>query len=320
MVRAMWPVLSGHGTLSASRGRACPCPRRPRRPARRPAQARIVSAARNRTRSPTIWLWIALAASLLCWKFAGYSWPLCAIAVFALLAPLRGLIRGEPPHVCLGDALRDSLFDFRHHRDSRKPRRALGRRAQLVSDVRLVLRYGFVSACFLTVLRPPRGGVAPRATPRPTRRGCRKASADRVACASSDSRASRPGSFRPRCAARSSSARAAARFVELSHVIDHARRRARAPVVEPPLEPRAGCRVRREKQAVSAIPAASLNRRNSACSQLRFPATASTSSTHTTPQSRESAQRLGRQRRAGSDRSQGNVGGGSVGGRAAGLQ
>jgi uncharacterized membrane protein len=53
-----------------------------------------VSAAHN-ARLATIWLWVAVAASLLCWKFAGYSWLLCAVAVLALLAPLPGLIRGK---------------------------------------------------------------------------------------------------------------------------------------------------------------------------------------------------------------------------------
>jgi uncharacterized membrane protein len=52
-----------------------------------------VSAARN-ARLATLWLWVALAASLLCWTLAGYSWLLCAIAVVVLLAPLRGLARG----------------------------------------------------------------------------------------------------------------------------------------------------------------------------------------------------------------------------------
>lgn len=53
-----------------------------------------MSAARN-TRLATLWLWAAVAASLLCWQLAGYSWPLCAIAVLVLLAPLPGLVRGE---------------------------------------------------------------------------------------------------------------------------------------------------------------------------------------------------------------------------------
>jgi uncharacterized membrane protein len=52
-----------------------------------------LSAARK-ARLATIWLWAAVALSLLCWQLAGYSWPLCAIAVFALLAPLPGLVRG----------------------------------------------------------------------------------------------------------------------------------------------------------------------------------------------------------------------------------
>jgi uncharacterized membrane protein len=33
--------------------------------------------------------------SLACWYTAGYSWPLCAIAVLLLLAPLPGLVRGR---------------------------------------------------------------------------------------------------------------------------------------------------------------------------------------------------------------------------------
>ena len=48
----------------------------------------------RKARLATIWLWAALAASLLCWKLAGYSLPLCAIAVLALLAPFPGLVRG----------------------------------------------------------------------------------------------------------------------------------------------------------------------------------------------------------------------------------
>ena len=52
-----------------------------------------MSAARK-ARLATIWLWAAVALSLLFWKLAGYSWPLCAIAVLALLAPLPGLVRG----------------------------------------------------------------------------------------------------------------------------------------------------------------------------------------------------------------------------------
>jgi uncharacterized membrane protein len=43
----------------------------------------------------TFWLWLALAASLLAWALAGYSWVLCVIAVLPLLAPLRGLLRGN---------------------------------------------------------------------------------------------------------------------------------------------------------------------------------------------------------------------------------
>jgi uncharacterized membrane protein len=43
----------------------------------------------------TIWLWLAIAASLLAWSLAGYSWPICILAVLPLLAPLHGLVRGR---------------------------------------------------------------------------------------------------------------------------------------------------------------------------------------------------------------------------------
>ncbi len=43
----------------------------------------------------TIWLWSAVALSLLGWMAAGYSWPICLLAVLPLLAPLRGLIQGR---------------------------------------------------------------------------------------------------------------------------------------------------------------------------------------------------------------------------------
>ena len=46
-------------------------------------------------RALTVWLWLAVAASLLAWTLAGYSWLLCVIAVVPLLAPLRGLLRGN---------------------------------------------------------------------------------------------------------------------------------------------------------------------------------------------------------------------------------
>jgi len=47
------------------------------------------------SRTMTIWLWIAVAASLLAWILVGYPWPICVIAVLPLLAPLRGLLRGS---------------------------------------------------------------------------------------------------------------------------------------------------------------------------------------------------------------------------------
>ena len=46
-------------------------------------------------RSLTIWLWLAVALSLLAWMMAGYPWPICVLAVVPLLAPLNGLLRGR---------------------------------------------------------------------------------------------------------------------------------------------------------------------------------------------------------------------------------
>ena len=47
------------------------------------------------TRLLTVWLWIAVSASLLAWITVGYSWIVCLIAVLPLLAPLRGLMLGR---------------------------------------------------------------------------------------------------------------------------------------------------------------------------------------------------------------------------------
>jgi uncharacterized membrane protein len=47
------------------------------------------------SRTLTITLWAAVAVSLLAWILVGYPWPICAIAVLPLLAPLNGLVRGR---------------------------------------------------------------------------------------------------------------------------------------------------------------------------------------------------------------------------------
>jgi uncharacterized membrane protein len=46
-------------------------------------------------RSLTVWLWIAVVASLLAWMLAGYPWLICVAAALPLLAPLNGLVRGR---------------------------------------------------------------------------------------------------------------------------------------------------------------------------------------------------------------------------------
>ena len=47
------------------------------------------------SRAVTIWLWVAVALSLLAWILAGYPWLMCLIAVLPLLAPLNGLVRSK---------------------------------------------------------------------------------------------------------------------------------------------------------------------------------------------------------------------------------
>jgi uncharacterized membrane protein len=49
----------------------------------------------EKVRRATISLWVAVAASLLCWYTAGYPWLLCVVAAAPLLAPLPGLVRGR---------------------------------------------------------------------------------------------------------------------------------------------------------------------------------------------------------------------------------
>ena len=43
----------------------------------------------------TVWLWLAVALSLLAWMLVGYPWLICVIAVLPLLVPLKGLLRGS---------------------------------------------------------------------------------------------------------------------------------------------------------------------------------------------------------------------------------
>jgi uncharacterized membrane protein len=50
---------------------------------------------RSTAHALTIWLWLAIAASLLAWMTVGYPWLICVAAVLPLLAPLNGLVRGR---------------------------------------------------------------------------------------------------------------------------------------------------------------------------------------------------------------------------------
>jgi uncharacterized membrane protein len=47
------------------------------------------------TRWLTVWLWAAIALSLLAWMAVGYPWLICVLAILPLLAPLHGLLRGR---------------------------------------------------------------------------------------------------------------------------------------------------------------------------------------------------------------------------------
>jgi uncharacterized membrane protein len=49
----------------------------------------------DKLRLATVWLWAAVALSLLSWSLAGYPWLLCTLAALPLLAPLPGLARGR---------------------------------------------------------------------------------------------------------------------------------------------------------------------------------------------------------------------------------
>jgi len=49
----------------------------------------------SKARLLCIWLWVAVASSLLAWIAVGYSRTLCVAAVLPLLAPLKGLVRGH---------------------------------------------------------------------------------------------------------------------------------------------------------------------------------------------------------------------------------
>jgi uncharacterized membrane protein len=49
----------------------------------------------RKARLASIWLWAAVALSLISWQLVGYPWMLCLAAVVPLLAPLPGLIRGR---------------------------------------------------------------------------------------------------------------------------------------------------------------------------------------------------------------------------------
>ena len=48
-----------------------------------------------RARRWTVWLWLAIALTLVGWARAGYSWQLCLLAALPLAAPLPGLLRGR---------------------------------------------------------------------------------------------------------------------------------------------------------------------------------------------------------------------------------
>jgi uncharacterized membrane protein len=43
----------------------------------------------------TVWLWLAVALSMLAWMAVGYPWLICILAALPLLAPLRGLLLGR---------------------------------------------------------------------------------------------------------------------------------------------------------------------------------------------------------------------------------
>ena len=99
-------------------------------------------------RHAAVWLWAAVALSLMSWYTAGYPWRICALAVLLLLAPLRGLVRGHRYTYAWATLFAVPYLIFAVTELLVNPQGALGRCAQPVTGIRVVLRYGFVSACF----------------------------------------------------------------------------------------------------------------------------------------------------------------------------
>ncbi len=155
-----------------------------------------------------------------------------------------------------------------------------------------------------------------QATPRRVDRALRTASAGRAACASANTPRSRTA------AAVRAARRAAATLRSGPHRRAHAAGRRRRPRRASANHPSAMAALarrapRRRKSAGCRSSAASLNRRNSALSHAKSPATASTSSTHSSGAALESRERLGRQRQRPVQR---KIGRSFARGRAHGLQ
>ena len=90
----------------------------------------------DQTRHATVWLWAAVALSLLSWYTAGYPWPICALAVLPLLAPLHGLVRGRRYTYAWATLFAVPYLIFAVTELLVNPAGALGRCAQPVTGIR----------------------------------------------------------------------------------------------------------------------------------------------------------------------------------------
>ena len=305
--RAMWPALSGHGDAVRDRARTRArawAPASPRSPLDCSA-ALERRAATARARDD-----LALGRGRIESCCAGYSpaipgrsarSPCCA-----LLAPLRGLVRGRRYTYAWATLFADSLSDFRRHRAPGESRRALGGRAEPAPGLRAGSALWFCICVLLerianegngeAALRDERGLVELIENVEQRAQIARHALHQILECLGGELQAALRGA-QPQRLARGPPRRARARGRRRT------RRRASA---NPRAATRAGAAPRSPRiSAGQRDSAASLNRRNSARSQSRSPATASTSSMHST---RGSSQTRAAPRAARAERVQREIG------------
>jgi len=107
----------------------------------------------SRARALTIWLWAAVALSLLGWMSAGYPWLICVLAVLPLLAPLNGLLRGRRHTYAWATLFVIPYLVFALTELLVNPAARWVARSEPAAGVCVVLHYDFVLACFSSASR-----------------------------------------------------------------------------------------------------------------------------------------------------------------------